>query len=181
LGELRFRNAKEDDPKLVFPRDQLRALIPMRSGEIFNTQKIRQGLEALRKLYSSQGYIDFTPIPLTDVDATHHRISLTLELDEQKQFLVEKIEIRGLSPTLEHALRARVKLGDPFNWPLVEGFLKAKKSELPPDSSPERVRLARDLKNGTVELLFDFQPCPRYEPPPTSELPETRLTHLLNQ
>jgi hypothetical protein len=62
-----------------------------------------------------------------------------------------------------------VKLGDPLNWSLVEGFFKANKFVLPPEVSLGNVRVDRDLKNGTVELLFDFRPCPRYDPPPTSE------------
>lgn len=172
LEEVHIRNAKENDPKLVFPRDQLRALIPIRSGEIFNTQKIRQGMDAMRRLYATKGYIDFTPNPSTDIDTPRHRISLTFELDEQKQFLIEKVEIFGLNPALERNLRSKVKLGDPLNWSLVEGFFKANKSVLPPEVSLGNVRVDRDLKKGTVELLFDFRPCPRYDPPPIGELPE---------
>lgn len=166
LEEVRIKNAKEDDPELVFPRSQLRALIPIRSGEIFNTQKIRQGMDAMRRLYGTKGYIDFIAAPITEIDSRNHRIWLTFELDEQKQFLIEKVEIFGLKPALERNLRSRVKLGAPLNWSLVEGFLKANQAVLPPDAWRSNVRVDRDLKNGTVELLFDFRPCPRYNPPP---------------
>jgi len=150
----------------AFPPQELRKLVPLEDGEIFDVSKIRKGLDALRNFYASKGYIDFTPNPSTDIDTPRHRISLTFELDEQKQFLIEKVEIFGLKPALERDLRSKVKLREPMNWSLVIEFFRANKSVLPPEVSPANVRVDRDLKNGTVELLFDFRPCPRYEPPP---------------
>jgi hypothetical protein len=123
-------------------------------------------MDAMWRFYGTKGYIDFTAVPLTDIDVARHRISLTFELDEQKQFLIEKVEIFGLNPALERNLRSKVKLGDPLNWSLVEGFITANLSVLPPGASPGNVRVERDLKKGTVEMLFDFRPCPRYDPPP---------------
>ncbi len=64
LGDIRFHPA---DPRetLLFPPDELRKLIPLREGQLFNAAKIRDGLDALRRMYGAKGYIDFTPQPLT--------------------------------------------------------------------------------------------------------------------
>ena len=47
----------------AFPNDQLRSQFKIADNEIFNTEKIRTGLDDLRKLYAAQGYLTFTPVP----------------------------------------------------------------------------------------------------------------------
>ena len=48
-------------------RDARTVLLPlfgMRPGDVFSTDKLRKGLENLRKLYGQFGYIDFVPEPV---------------------------------------------------------------------------------------------------------------------
>ena len=169
LAEIRIRNAKKDDPKLVFPRDQLRALVPIRPGEIFAVGKVRKGFEALRRLYATKGYIDFTADPITELDSTNHHIWLTIEIDEEKQFLIEKVEIFGLKPILEKRLRERLKLGAPLNYKHIKDFYKENESALPTGATVSNLRIDRDLRNATLKLQFDFRPCPLLAPPPADE------------
>ncbi len=169
VAEIHIKNAKEDDPKLAFPRDQLRALIPLRSGEVFSVGKVREGLEALRRLYCTKGYIDYTATPLTELDSGNHRVWLTLEIDEQRQFLIDKVEIFGLKLALEKQLRERVKLGAPLNYKLIESFYKENKSVLPTGATVSNLRIDRDLQNATAKLLFDFRPCPPLATPPAAD------------
>ncbi|MGA8878046.1 MAG: POTRA domain-containing protein, partial [Candidatus Korobacteraceae bacterium] len=51
----------------VFSAEQLRSHFPISPGEVFNTEKVRVGLDNLRKLYADEGYINFTPAPTTEV------------------------------------------------------------------------------------------------------------------
>jgi hypothetical protein len=60
-----------------------------------------EGPGALRKLYATRGYIDFTPTALREIDDARARISLEMELDEQKQFHVGKVEVLGAEPAIE--------------------------------------------------------------------------------
>jgi outer membrane protein assembly factor BamA len=53
-----YPRSSNPDAGLVFPRDQLRALIPLKDGDIFGTKGIWDGLDALRPAYSSIGYIE---------------------------------------------------------------------------------------------------------------------------
>lgn len=66
----------------MFPAGELRPQFPIAAGEIFNTAKIRQGLDALRKTYASNGYVDFTPVPVTIVDDKDRTVSLQIDLQE---------------------------------------------------------------------------------------------------
>ena len=52
LGEIHFQKAT------IFPSTQLRNLFSLRRGEIFNVGKIAKGLEDLRELYETKGYIN---------------------------------------------------------------------------------------------------------------------------
>lgn len=68
------------------------------NGDIFNTQKIRVRLDDLRELYSSQGYIDFTPVPNTDAGDETLTVSLKIDLNEGKQFHFGQLVIDGEEP-----------------------------------------------------------------------------------
>jgi hypothetical protein len=78
LGEI-YRLAHISFRDAPFGADELRAAIPLADGEIFNTEKIRQGLKNLRDLYHSHGYGDFGPVPNAEVDDEHRLITLTFD------------------------------------------------------------------------------------------------------
>ena len=163
LRNIRFRGVTDsrigDD--LTFPEATLRAAIPIRDGEIFNVALIRNGIEALTKLYNSRGYIDFTAVPDTEVDDDlQPRISLVFALDPEQQFRVGKVEIMALDSKLEARLREIVRPGEIFNPEAMGHFFKENKSVLPSRLSPENIRVLRNVKVGIVDLAFDFRHCP---------------------
>lgn len=61
--------------------EQLLAAFPLHSGEFFHTGKIRAGLESLRTLYVSKGYLDIVPAPATQKLADA-KVMLTFEITE---------------------------------------------------------------------------------------------------
>jgi surface antigen-like variable number repeat protein len=160
LGDVQFRSSDPAEP-LAFGPEELRRLIPMGEGDIFSAAKIREGLDALRDLYGSHGYIDFVATPLTDIDDSRQRISLLMELDQQKQFRVASVEVYGLDQKMETLLKSKLKPGDVYNWQVVEDFLKQNASALPSDISPSDIELHRNIKRGTIDLRFNiFHGCP---------------------
>jgi outer membrane protein assembly factor BamA len=77
----------------VFSAEQLRALFPIQSGEIFDVEKIRKGLANLRDLYGKLGYVNFTPLPKTETMRRPSSISLstsTRELSSHRNNLVQR-------------------------------------------------------------------------------------------
>jgi hypothetical protein len=161
LGEVEFRSAQGRPPAPdLFSPEELRQQIPLREGDLFNVQKIREGLDALRRLYLRKGYIDFTASPISSVDDVQQTVSLLFELDPQKQFRVSTIEILGLDPAMESLLRSQIRSGDIFDATLINSFYKDHKSALPPDASPADSEVRRNLKDGTVDIKLDFRPCP---------------------
>jgi hemolysin activation/secretion protein len=81
LGEI-YRLAHIGFRDTPFGADELRTAVPLADGEIFNVEKVRQGLKNLRDLYHSHGYTNFTPVPNTEVDDEHRLITLTFDLSD---------------------------------------------------------------------------------------------------
>jgi surface antigen-like variable number repeat protein len=162
VGKITFRSSDPDEP-LVFPSEELRKLIPMDAGDIISADKIRNGLDAMRLFYASQGYIDFTPTPETDVDDEDQIISIIFVLDQQKQYRIRNVTVYGPSPEFENELKSKFRPGDIFDYQRLNDFLKSHKSSLPPDASPEDIRLTRNVKHGTVDMVFDYAACPNLQ------------------
>ena len=84
---------------------------------MFSTDKLRKGLENMRKLYGEFGYIDFVPEPNFDIIPNTDQIDLTLTADEGKQFFVRRIDFSGNTTTRDKVIRREILLdeGDIFN------------------------------------------------------------------
>ena len=160
LGDFRFRSS-DPTASLVFSNEELRKVIPVRDGDIFNVQKIREGLNAMSRLYGSHGYIDFVVSVTTDIDGEHQRISMTLEIDQGKQYRIGKVEVFGPNPQMENLLKSTLTPGEMYNNQVLQNFLKEHKSSLPPDISFEDMEFRRNVTSGTVDLRFNFQTCPQ--------------------
>jgi len=146
--------------ELAFPPEELRKRVPLSEGELFSTRQIREGLDALKHLYGSYGYLNFVATPLTEVDDGSGMISLIMELDEGRQFRVRKIEVQGLDPQTEARLKWRIQPGDLFNGDFLGEFFADNKNILPSGASPENAELYKHEKYGTVDVRFRFPTCP---------------------
>jgi outer membrane protein insertion porin family len=151
LGDLRFTRST------AFPETQLRDLFPIQRGEIFSREKIAKGLEGLRRLYGSQGYINYTAVPATLFDDGSATINLQIDADEGRQFRMGHVEILGLDvETRSHILDSlTIRSGDVFSsesWHnLAERF---------PDLSlddPSVRELRPNERYAVVDVVLDFR------------------------
>jgi hypothetical protein len=110
-------------------------------------------------LYSSKGYIDFTAVPLTNVDENLQRIDLVMQLNEQRQYRVGSLEIQGLDPGLEAGLRSIIVPGEAIKMESITAFFKENRSALPPRAL-DNLEIRRDVRTGIVDLTFDARTCP---------------------
>jgi outer membrane protein assembly factor BamA len=151
LGDIRFLRTT------VFPVAELREQFAIGPGEVFSRVKVAEGLEKLRYLYGSQGYVNYSPVPMTEFDDEKDVVNLTINSDEGKQFRVGEIEILGVdNDTKARALsELAIKTGDIFNpqkWNAALGMLPGLMMKLGPDTVVKRL----DEKNGRVNVLLDF-------------------------
>jgi outer membrane protein assembly factor BamA len=139
--------------------DVLRALFPIKDGDIFSKEKIGIGLNNLRKAYGELGYINFTPVPNTIFDDEKQLIGLDIDVDEGKQFYVGEINILGLDKTARTQMLQDflLKPGQIYNQRLVE--LSMKHGPSLPKCECDRPALRLDEKTAIVTLTFDFRSC----------------------
>ena len=105
LGAITFKGNKT-----VRNTKFLRALIPMKDGDIFDRSKVAKGLDNLRNAYGDIGYINYTAIPNTTFDEDKKLINLEIDLDEGKQFNVRRIEFTGNTTTRDKVIRRELAL-----------------------------------------------------------------------
>jgi outer membrane translocation and assembly module TamA len=154
LGSIHIVGAK------LFTPGELRKLVPLQEGEIFSVPKIRDGIEAFTRLYSTRGHIDSTVTPQTESDSERQTISLTIEIDEGAEFRIGRVTILGLSQKAEMSLKIKLKSGDLFNEEILEEFFKENEHLLPANASAmENSKIERDMNARTIDIEFDFRNC----------------------
>ncbi len=155
LGGITFKNNKAvQDPRA------LRAIFPIKDGDVFSKEKVGKGLEALRKAYGQLGYINFTSIPDTKFDDDKKQIFLEIDVDEGKQFYVRRIEFQGNTTTRDKVIRREIALeeGGKYDSRLWElSLLRLNQlgyfDQLKPDDPNITIRQL-DEKNGLVDLTL---------------------------
>jgi hypothetical protein len=153
LGNLRIKGGR------IFPPEVLRDCIELQEGDIFDTHRIRAGMECLRSVYDANGYINFAVVPSTQIDDTHKRVSLFLDIEDGPQFRIGKIEVLGRNrASFEKLLQeSGLKNGVIYSSQLVEDFFlrnRASLSEDVRDGADCERRI--DESNYTVHLIFRF-------------------------
>ena len=153
LKSITFKNNKA-----VTNTKVLRGLFPMRDGEIFNTALVRKGLENIRKAYGELGYINFTAVPDTQIDDEKKLITLNIDVDEGKPFLIRRIEFSGNTTTRDKVIRRElaVEEGGIYNSRLWElSLLRLNQLQyfepLKPETDSET---KQDPVNNTVDLTL---------------------------
>ncbi len=140
------------------PETLMLPLFQMAEGDVFSTEKLRKGLENMRKLYGEFGYIDFVPEPSFDPLPNSDKIDMTLTVDEGKQFFVRRIDFSGNTTTRDKVIRRELLIdeGDMFNTRLWEvsilrlnqlGYFEVLKEN-------EAADIKRDTRTNTVDITL---------------------------
>jgi outer membrane protein insertion porin family len=144
--------------KLFRDPSALIQLFGMRVGDNFSTDKLRKGLENLRKYYGILGYWDFVPEPDVNVIPDTDQIDLTITADEGRQFFVRRIDFAGNTTTRDKVIRREFYLdeGDIFNSNLLDlsimrlnqlGYFEMLKKE-------DAVDVKRNPQSDTVDITL---------------------------
>ena len=140
------------------PEVLMRPVFGMGPGDVFSTDKLRKGIEAMRKMYGQFGYIDFVPEPSFDIIPNTDQIDLTLTADEGKQFFIRRIDFSGNTTTRDKVIRREILLdeGDMFNTQLWDlsilrlnqlGYFEMLKKE-------DAATITRNPQSNTVDITL---------------------------
>lgn len=143
----------------------LRSLVPIKDGDIFNTRRIREGLDALAKAYGELGYINFTSVPDTRIDEENGLIRLRINVDEGTRFFIKSFTVKDSDAQREAALRdlwpEMLQPGRVYDMRLVSEFLAQAQAEklLPPDVAlGDYLQSRLDESKHTVDLVLTVEP-----------------------
>lgn len=157
MGELTVRSATGKEEDLFFKPEFLKAIFPLRRGDILNVTKVRKALEDYRKLYSEWGFINMNTIPDTTIDDNTRTVDLTLEFEPNKQFFVHRIEFVGNTTTRDKVIRRELLLdeGSMFNSRLWEySIIRLNQLGYFEELRPESADVQQNAEQGTVDLTL---------------------------
>ncbi len=154
MGELHFGGNS------AFSSEQLRKLIPLQQGDVFDVSKVRDGLAAIERLYSSHGFIDMTPEPDAEIEEANSTINLTVTIDEQLPYRIQEAEVLGPDPKTEDLIRSEFKVGEIFDRTALDNVFSKYREALPADASERDVEIRRDSMHRLISIRLNFQTCP---------------------
>jgi hypothetical protein len=126
VADIEFENVT------AFPAQELGALFAIYPGNFFATGAITNGLETLRRLYSSKGYVNCVAVPDMQIDDTSKTIKLLIDVDEGPVFTIGPLVLDGVEPAAgvgKKLLTAWQPLaGKPYDPVIVARFLQSNAS-----------------------------------------------------
>ena len=164
-GKLSFTDVK----LFRTPEAVLGPVFQMEENSVFDIEKLREGLENLKKLYGEFGYIDFVAEPNFEFrdDEDPPKIDLNFIADEGKQFFVRRINFSGNTTTRDKVIRRELMLdeGDMFNTRLWDmsmlrlnqlGYFEPIEPE-EAGGGPGGTDIRRDTRQGLVDLTLNVK------------------------
>jgi len=131
---------------------ELRPLLKMRTGAVYNRNLVQNGVDALTNAAGTKGYAFATVHPRPTPNPKTHTIDWTFTIDQGPRVYIEKIDITGNTRTLDKVIRREFRLveGDAFNRALIDrsqtrirslGFFKDVSIKNTPGSQPDRTNV----------------------------------------
>lgn len=144
----------------------LEAIVPTRSGNLYEADLIENAVEAITFAAGSSGYASVDVNPQIERNREDNTVNITFMVDEGPRVYVERLDIIGNTQTLDHVVRRELLLaeGDTFNRVLLDqsrnrirglGFFKDVTITEEPGSAPDKtiVKVAVE-EQPTGELAF---------------------------
>ncbi len=144
----------------------LRQLLPIRSGQLYQDEKIEQATDALTFAAGAAGFAFVEVEPHYTPNRVNHTVDLSFDVKEGPRVYVERIDVVGNTETLDYVIRRELLLseGDAYNRVLVDrsknqvkalGFFKDVDITQLPGSAPDRTVLqVKVTEQPTGELSF---------------------------
>src|SRR5580658_4045078 len=142
---------------------ELRAEFLLKTGDVFARAKIAGGLENMRRLYGSHGFLESSFIPDVPSDSAA-KLNIKVKVEEGAQYRMDKLEITG-PPEVAERLQARWELvpGAIFDATYVKTFLERNSSLLPASfTESSGVALLKDCSDATVSVHLYLAQDPQH-------------------
>ncbi|MDP1919706.1 MAG: outer membrane protein assembly factor BamA [Myxococcales bacterium] len=95
---------------LIITKDEFKARMTSREGEIFNRSLLARDIQAITDVYYDSGFAYANPVPVTAVNADSKTIDLTFDVNKGKQVTIERIDIVGNTKTRDKVIRRQLRV-----------------------------------------------------------------------
>jgi len=146
--------------------DILKALLPIREGQVYESDRIESAVDALTFAAGAAGFAFVDIRPRYTPNRENNTIDVTFDVREGPRVYIERIDIVGNTRTLDPVIRREIRLseGDAYNRVLVDrsrteirrlGFFKTIELNQQPGSAADRTVLQVQVQEQpTGELSF---------------------------
>jgi outer membrane protein assembly factor BamA len=136
----------------AFSSEKLREQFSLKRGDLFERSKVASGLDSLRKLYGTQGLLDWTAFPEVKF-ASNATANLNVSIQEGPQYHMGKLDIAA-NKEVDARLRAEWKLaeGDVYDQTYIDQYLETNRDLLPAGFSRANVQGIVNCPDAVVEV-----------------------------
>jgi outer membrane protein assembly factor BamA len=136
----------------AFSSERLRQQFPLRRDDLFSRGKVASGLQSLRKLYGTEGFLDWAAIPDATF-ASNGTANLNISLQEGPQYHMRKLDIVA-NEEASVRLRAEWKLaeGEVYDHTYIDQYLDVNRVLLPAGFSRANVQTIQNCPDAVVEV-----------------------------
>lgn len=161
LAELKFTGNQ------TFTTEELRKMFPIHTGDIFNAEKIRLGLQEMCEQYTSKGFLEFAPVPDTQKSGAG-LMTVTFAIDEGIQYRMGELKIDGPSDLAQNLTASwELKAGNPYDYSYLEKYLTQNRESFPEGFDDDRdVLWLRDCSDDTINVTIELDPNRPWNPKP---------------
>jgi outer membrane protein assembly factor BamA len=141
-----------------FESEKLRKAFPLKKGDLFSRERIVAGLVEVRKLYTSDGYLDCVMIPdFTNMAET--TLDFSIEVREGTQYKMGKLDVYAKKENADR-LRAAWGLaeGSVYDQSYVDKFIDEHHALLPAAFTRADIQTIQDCPDGTAEVRLIVDP-----------------------
>jgi len=92
--------------------DDLRSLLVIAKGDVYQQKKIIESIQAIRSVFSDQGYYFVKIKPTPSEDKEKHVISLNINVDLNQKVYINRIIITGNTRTQDKVIRREIGLSE---------------------------------------------------------------------
>ncbi len=94
---------------LIVPEDELKALLTLRSGDVFSRKNITASIKRMNRRLGDEGYAFANVRSIPEIDDESKTVTLTLLVDPGKKMMVRQIVFEGNAQTRETVLRRELR------------------------------------------------------------------------
>lgn len=95
--------------ELLLPEAELRALIPVKSGDVFNRTRLADGAKAISDRLGREGYAFAGVNTVPEIDRTKQTVAFNFVIDPGRRVYVRRINIAGNVQTRDEVIRREMR------------------------------------------------------------------------